>query len=126
MLQRRRIPLDRKLSSSERAVELFLQQLPQRLDEDWDVPRMAAACGLGTTRFAQYCRRLTQTAPNAYLTRCRVEAAARLLRAAPQQPITHIAFRCGFRSSQYFATVFREQMGMTPRTYRAAARGTDG
>jgi AraC-like DNA-binding protein len=40
--------------------------------------------------------------------------------------VTDIALDCGFTTSQYFATVFRRQMGRSPRSYRTevlAARG---
>ena len=120
MLERRRIPLDRALPSTARTVELFLEELPARVAEPWDVARMARACGLGTTRFSDYCRRITNMAPNAYLRACRVRAAARLLRREPRLSVTEIAGRAGFSTSQYFATVFRRETGVTPRAYRAA------
>lgn len=122
MLERRRPRLDENLSSSERAVRLFLKDLPQRLDEPWTLETMAESCGLGRSRFAAFCRQITNVSPIEFLTRCRVDAAAALLRREPQRSITDAAFACGFQSSQYFATVFRQQMGRSPRDWRQSLR----
>jgi AraC family L-rhamnose operon regulatory protein RhaS len=81
---------------------------------------MARACGLGTTRFAHYCRQITNQPPLQHLSRLRVERGAALLRSAPDRRILDIALDCGFASSQYFATVFRRLYGCAPRTYRRA------
>jgi transcriptional regulator GlxA family with amidase domain len=49
-----------------------------------------------------------------YLIRCRLDAAAAMLRSEPDLPITAIAFCCGFQSSQYFARAFRKRFGLSP------------
>ncbi len=121
LLQSRRIPLDGQLVSSRRTVELFLDRLPRHLDEPWTLAGMAEQCGLARSRFAHHCRELTNLSLLRYLARCRVEAAARMLREQPGRSVTDIAFSCGFQSSQYFATAFRGQLGASPRQWRAAA-----
>jgi AraC family L-rhamnose operon regulatory protein RhaS len=118
MLQRERPVLDPSLSSSQRAVELFLARLPEHLDQEWSIDTMAEACGLGRSRFAQYCKQLTNMTPGEYLTKCRLRCATHLLRAHPELSVTDVAFRAGFKSSQYFATVFRQNVGATPRDFR--------
>lgn len=118
MLERRKPRLDESLSSSERAIRLFLKDLPRRLDEPWTLESMAENCGLGRSRFASCCRQITNVSPMEYLTRCRVDAAAKLLINQPDLSITDAAFTCGFQSSQYFATVFRQRLGQTPRAWR--------
>lgn len=118
MLRREQPPLDPSLSSSQRAVEIFLSRLPEHLDEEWSVDSMAAACGLGRSRFAQYCKQLTNLSPAELLTRCRVDRAMHLLQERAELSVTEVAFRSGFSSSQYFATVFRQHAGCTPREFR--------
>ena len=113
-------PLDAALSSSRRAVELFLAELPQRLDEWWTLDAMAAECGLRRSRFVHYCRRLTNASPLEYLLRLRLRAACEALAGRPDLRVTDIALNCGFHSSQYFATVFRRELGCTPSEYRSA------
>jgi AraC family L-rhamnose operon regulatory protein RhaS len=126
MLERRKPRLDEKLPSSERAIRLFLQDLPRRLDEPWTLETMAENCGLGRSRFATCCRQIINVSPIEYLTRCRVDAAAALLDQEPAQSITDIAFACGFQSSQYFATVFRQRLGCSPREWRENRAGRKG
>ena len=55
--------------------------------------------------------------PGEYCTRRRIEEARRLLLSS-EQSVSDLAFRLGFASSQYFATVFRKYTGTTPREYR--------
>jgi AraC family L-rhamnose operon regulatory protein RhaS len=52
-----------------------------------------------------------------YLIHRRVEEAHRRL-SSTEEDITNIAHKLGFSSSQYFATVFRRETGMTPGEYR--------
>lgn len=48
----------------------------------------------------------------------RLSVAAWQLEFAPDLNITAIAFRCGFRDSNYFSTAFRAKYGMSPRAWR--------
>jgi len=118
MLERRKPHLDENLSSSERAIRLFLKDLPLHLNEPWTLESMAENCGLKRSRFAACCRQITNVSPMEYLTRCRVEASTHLLLENPEMNITDTAFSCGFQSSQYFATVFRHHLGLSPRQWR--------
>jgi AraC-like DNA-binding protein len=123
MFANERIPLDAYLSSSQRAVQMFLQALPDYTAHDWDLATMAAQSGLARTQFSAYCKELTGLTPLQYLMRCRVEQATRLLAERPELSITDIAFACGFNSSQYFATVFRSAIGCAPSEYADTVRG---
>lgn len=118
VLRRNQPTLDPSLSSTQRAVELFLGALPEHVDEAWTLASMAAACGLGRSRFTYYCRRITNMSPNEFLTRCRVEAAAALLLDRRELSVTEVALRSGFGSSQYFATIFHDLVGCSPRDFR--------
>jgi len=118
LLRSRQPPLDTNLSTSRRTVELFLAQLPDHLAHPWTLAEMAEQCGLGRTRFADYCRQLTNVAPMDHLTDCRIEAARALLREQPARSITDIGFECGFQSNQYFTTIFRHRTGFSPREFR--------
>ncbi|HOD81932.1 MAG: Exoenzyme S synthesis regulatory protein ExsA [Planctomycetes bacterium ADurb.Bin126] len=118
MLRTHDIHMDPTLTSAQRSVQMFLDELGERLAQPWTVDSMAAACGLGRSRFTHYVRKLANCSPAVALTRWRVQAAERLLRARADMTITDVAMACGFGSSQYFATVFRQVTGRTPREIR--------
>lgn len=119
MLRVEKPALDETLTGSLRTARLFLEELRATAgEEEWTAERMAAACGLGVTRFTHYCRQITNMSPMKYLARVRLEQAERALRECPDDSITGIAFKFGFASSAYFAKLFRERYGQTPSDYR--------
>jgi AraC family L-rhamnose operon regulatory protein RhaS len=118
MLKERQVRLDEHLSSSRRTVELFLGSLSLHAGEPWTLETMAQQCGLGRTRFADYCRQITNVSPMDYLAQSRIEAARRLMLEQPHKSLTDVALECGFQTSQYFSTVFHQKTGMSPRAFR--------
>lgn len=106
-----------QLTSRKQVVEMFLRDLNAGsidLGEQWTLDRMADHCKMGVTAFSKYCRELVNIGPMEYLNQCRLERAARQLRAHPELSITEIAFANGFNSSQYFATRFRRRYKVSP------------
>ncbi len=107
------------LMLGERSVSMFLDRLKNELHEPWTLELMAEKSGLARTRFAHHCRKLTNLSPMGYLQQQRVEK-AKLLLADPKESITDIALQCGFTSSAYFSSVFRQHVHCSPREYRNA------
>ena len=118
MLQVSDIELNAKLSSTRRSVEMFLAGLSEHLDYPWTLELMAKHCNLGRSRFAHYCKRITNMTAAEYLTHCRVEKAKELLKSSTDMNMLDIAMACGFESSQYFATVFKKFSGKSPTIYK--------
>jgi AraC-like DNA-binding protein len=122
-LKSRRMKLKPELISSHRTVELFLQSLSddrELLSREWTINSMADYCHLGTSHFTHVSKLLSNMTPMQYLNHQRIETAAVMMRQKPELSITEVAFRCGFSSSQYFATVFKRLKGSTPRTYKCS------
>lgn len=118
LLRRHGPPLDESLTSSERAVGIFIDELHRDaslLARPWTLRDMAQQCGLGPTAFTAYCRELVNETPLAHLNRLRLERAIALLDEQPEMPIKQIAAACGFATGQYFATAFKRQFGRPPR-----------
>lgn len=86
------------------------------LDDLADMAHMSKRSFLRTFQAA------TGQSPIAYLIQIRVNRAADRLRATADS-ITDVAFAVGFQDSNYFTRQFRQQMGVSPRDYRAANRG---
>ena len=123
MLRGQPVSINESLTSTQRTVELFLADLAHSLPSlahPWTLETMAGQCGLGVTRFVHHCKQVTNLAPMQYLTRCRVEAAARMMREDRALSISGVAERCGFASSQYFATVFSRHHHSSPSEFRDA------
>lgn len=121
MLRQRRLNLNPALSSTNRTVKLFLDEMhrnPANLTQPWTLKVMARQCGLGVTYFVHHCRQLTNMTPMQYLNHCRIETASKMLLDEPKKSITDVAFACGFSSSQYFATVFSRHTGRSPKVFR--------
>ncbi|MFZ0592147.1 MAG: helix-turn-helix transcriptional regulator [Bryobacteraceae bacterium] len=96
---------------------------PESLAAPWTLESMAAECGLKATQFVRHVNELTNLAPMHYVNYYRLEHALRLLKSKTSMSITEIAFECGFSSSQYFATLFRQRFGMAPKEFRNCATG---
>lgn len=114
---------DESLTSPKRAVQMFLSELDGHLDHQWSLEEMARACGMGRSQFSTRCREITNMTPLEFLAFRRVKVAAEELLSEPARSITDIALAVGFQSSQYFATIFRKQLGVSPRQYRTIGSG---
>jgi AraC-like DNA-binding protein len=97
-----------------------MQWMRDRIEEDYAIADAAKVAGLSPTQFHERFRREVGHAPGAWRTRERVRLAKQLLR-RPGLTITDVAMRAGFTTSQYFATTFKNMVGLTPREYRALA-----
>ena len=108
------------LTSRQRTVELFLNEVESNqatASEPWTINGMAEHCNMGVTAFSKYCRELVNAGPMKYLNQCRLDHAAKQLLENKGRSVTDIAMDCGFNSSQYFATRFRQRFHVSPREY---------
>ena len=87
------------------------------------VEDVAKVAGLSVGYFHERFLQEVNYTPNEYLNRRRVYL-AKLELLGSTKPITEVAFDVGFSSSQYFATVFKKFVGVTPAEYRKL-RGRD-
>jgi AraC family L-rhamnose operon regulatory protein RhaS len=100
-------------------VAKFLERLSETCHQPWTLDTMAQACEMRRTAFARHLADLSGDRPVMALNRARVTRAQGMLRTNAQS-ITDVAMACGFGSSQHFARVFREYVGLTPRAFRAS------
>jgi AraC family L-rhamnose operon regulatory protein RhaS len=105
-------------ADTEVKVQRFVDSLQARCHEPWTLQSMAAACELERTQFSTYVLRVSGLSPKQLLNHLRIKRACELLMFS-KDAITHIALDCGFDSSQYFARVFKQHMGMDARSYRS-------
>lgn len=98
------------------------ERMEADLCEDLDTAALAAVAGLSPFHFVRAFRESTGLPPHAYRQRMRMEQACQLLQAT-DLPVTEIAFRVGFGSSQAFARAFRANCGTSPGDWRRTRAG---
>ncbi len=104
-------------SQDQETVRRFLKEVKSRLDEPWTLESLASACGMGRTRFAAAVKQVSGDTPLRTLNRLRVEQGLEAVRRG-EGTISEIAYRHGFGSSQYFATVCKRMTGKNPGHFR--------
>jgi len=88
---------------------------------DWTVESLAAEVACSRATFARRFRELVGEPPLVYLTRLRMDVAARLLRDG-ELPLAAIAERVGYASEFAFNRTFHRVRGVPPGRYREQAR----
>ncbi len=106
----------------ESRLETILCEIRNHPERSYPVETLARQAGMAPNHFVTRFRTFTGLPPRQFLLNCRMLAAARLLRET-DTPVTEIAFRLGFCSSQHFASLFKRHTGVTPRACRAGAEG---
>ena len=103
---------------SQFVVNAAIDYMRNHLNEPFSVGKLVNHIGYGRSRLFELFRANTGMTPNDYPRRLRLEAARELL-ANTSRPVTEIAFKVGFNSSQYFSTVFLQYTGVTPTGFRS-------
>lgn len=85
------------------------------------VDAVAAAAGLSRTVLQRRFRGHVGITVHDAIQKHKIQVASRLLMQTELR-LTEVAERAGFVHAEYFSTVFRQQMGCTPRHYRLAVR----
>jgi AraC-like DNA-binding protein len=86
------------------------------------MPDVARRHGFSTGYFCRQFRKRTGLAPNAYLTRIRMQVAAQLLRQSTLT-VKEIAGRVGLPDESYFSRLFKKSTGVSPMNFRANPPG---
>lgn len=85
--------------------------------EPWTLAKLAAAAGMSRSAFAQRFRNTVGLAPLDYLSRWRVQSAARLLRGS-DRTVSSVARELGFGTESSFIRTFKRVTGQSPARYR--------
>ncbi len=94
-----------------------LALLHARPDEHWTVDMLARRLATSRSSFADRFSELVGEPPLRYLSRLRIDAAARRLRSGDDK-LSAVAADAGYESVSAFNRAFKRQVGMTPGEYR--------
>jgi AraC-like DNA-binding protein len=101
------------LSTIEKARDfLFLN-----FNKDVSLQQLADHCCISLFHFSRIFKAVMNQSPHQYLTELRLTHSKRLLQST-QQPITEIAFLCGFNSLEHFTTSFKNKFNTSPKVLR--------
>ncbi len=98
-------------------IQKVIHEIQDNLDYPPSVQSLADLVGMSETAFSKKFRVEVGCSPHDYMTHRRIKEAKKLL-ATTDQNIIDVAFSLGFSTSQYFATVFKRRVGITPKQYR--------
>lgn len=84
-----------------------------------DLTAMGHAACLSIPQLVRQFKAVFQMTPHQYLTRVRLQQAARLLKGT-SLPVHEITWKCGFENTSAFCRVFRAEYKVSPMVYRMA------
>lgn len=109
---------DRKLSTQE-LYDYAVQYVNENYAQPLSMQSVCDEIGISQTYLSRLFRKYSDTTFNAYLTRCRMEAAMKLLRDKPDLLLRDVAACVGYDDSSYFTKVFHQYTGQTPSQFTA-------
>lgn len=109
-------PSEKTVRDAER-IKRMLNYIHTHYGEDLDTADIAQSTNISVSECLRCFHNTIHTTPIQYLKQYRIQRAARLL-ATTELKIVDIGLQCGFQEMSYFAKIFRQIMGCTPREYR--------
>jgi AraC-like DNA-binding protein len=107
------------------AIGAALTAIHRKLAEPWTVESLAVKASMSRSAFATRFSFLLGESPLRYVTRCRMNAALRLLSTGALS-VAEIAERVGYDSDVAFGRAFRRHVGMAPSAWRRSIELGDG
>jgi len=107
---------DRKLSTRD-LYDYAAQYIEENYAEPLSMQSVCDEIGISQTYLSRLFRKYSDTTFNAFLTRCRMEAAMKLLREKPDLLLRDVAACVGYDDSSYFTKVFHQYTGKTPSQF---------
>jgi transcriptional regulator GlxA family with amidase domain len=101
-------------------VQRAIERMRAQLDAPWTVTKLARSVGLSRPAFARRFVESTGLSPLKFLTRCRMERAAELLRTS-DVGLRSVAERVGYGSEFAFNRAFKRHFQVAPGSYRRMA-----
>jgi AraC-like DNA-binding protein len=102
----------------DRSVGRALACLHERPEDDWTLEKLAKAVGLSRSALAERFAHFVGDPPMQYLTRWRMQVAARLL-ADGQSKVSTVALQVGYDSEAAFSRAFKKAAGVPPAAWRS-------
>lgn len=117
------IPLRRNFADTEQSLIIDRAKclLLERSNQAVNIENLAAELNVGYSWFRRSFSEYTGLSPAQYHLQLRLSRAREQLRVTTL-PVTTISQQLGFQSPEYFARIFKEKLGYSPREFRAHAQ----
>ena len=99
-------------------IKQMLGFIHQHYAQPLTVSQIASVSSVSESECYRCFRKVLDTSPIDYLLQYRIRAAAGLL-SSTDMSVSDVCFATGFNSPSYFAKVFRQELLVSPRKYRA-------
>ncbi|MBQ3156356.1 MAG: response regulator [Clostridia bacterium] len=109
---------DKKLSTRE-LYDYAVQYIAENYSHALSMQSVCEELGISHTYLSRLFRKYGNVTFNIHLTRCRMEAAKKLLKEKPELLLRDVAACVGYEDSSYFTKVFHQYTGQTPSQYTA-------
>ena len=111
--------LERMATLKEDLLEVRLDTyIANHYTEALDASRLSQALGIGKTQLYALTKKLYQQGMAKHIRELRMEKAKSLLREQRDLPLAEVAWQCGYMDYNYFFTVFKREVGCTPKEWR--------
>ena len=97
-----------------------VDQIQNHFGEPLKIPELATLAGFSTYQFDQRMRRVFRLTPGQFILKVRMDEALRRLRKT-MDPLTQIAFDCGYSDQSAFTRQFHQTVGLSPGEFRQAS-----
>ncbi len=111
---------DRKLTTQE-LYDYAVKYIEENFAQPLSMQSVCDELGISQTYLSRLFRKYSDTTFNAFLTRCRMEAAMTMLREKPDLLLRDVAACVGYDDSSYFTKVFHQYTGKTPSQFTSKA-----
>lgn len=106
------------LPAVEKKLKLLFEEEKIYRNEQLTLAVLAKQLGLNTHQLSEYLNVFSRSSFPVFVNQYRIQEAKKLLQANKEDTILSIAFEVGFGSKSTFNSVFRNAVGMSPRSYR--------
>lgn len=113
--------ISRERALDMKRLKIMMHYIQEHYMDKISLDDIASSAFISPRECSRCFQRCTRLSPVNYLNHYRLRIAAQLLLKTDDNILT-ICESCGFHSSSYFGTVFRESFGCTPKDYRKERR----
>ncbi len=111
--------LERMATLKEDLLEVRLDTyIANHYTEPLDAAYLSRVMGIGKTQLYALTKKLYQQGMAKRIRELRMKKAKSLLREQRDLPLAEVAWQCGYQDYNYFFTVFKREVGCTPREWR--------